>query len=218
MWKRVYVWEPVVRVQHWVHVVAMVVLAITGVYIAHPFIDLPAGQAVQFNLTDSMRYIHFVASWILGLGYLVRFYWFFVGNRYARWGDWLPVGEKRWKGLWKQFRYYIFLERERPRWTGVNPVSGLTYLFLGVLLFLTGFTGIALYAEAFSIGFWNFTFGWVAPLFGSQNLRLIHHALLYLYVIFLMIHLYMMVLGDFEEENAPMTSIVSGWKYEPIDE
>jgi len=218
MWKRVYVWEPVVRVQHWLHVIAMVVLAITGIYIGSPFVGLTVDQEAGFHTTDWMRYVHFVASWILGLGYVVRFYWFFAGNKYARWADWLPLGQARWRGLWKQIRYYFFLERERPRWTGVNPVSGLTYLFLGLLLFLTGITGIALYAESFSHGFWHVVFGWVSPLFGTQTLRLVHHGLLYAYVIFLLIHLYMMILGDFEEENAPMTAIFSGWKYERSDE
>lgn len=218
MWKRVYVWEPVVRIQHWLHVIAMVVLAITGLYIASPFIGVTVEQASGLHVTDLMRYIHFVASWILGLGYVVRFYWFFAGNRYAHWADWLPIGEERWSGLWRQVRYYLFLERERPRWTGVNPISGITYLLLGVALFLTGVTGIALYAEAFSHGFWHVAFGWVATLFGNQWLRLVHHGLLYAYVIFLLVHLYMMVLSDFEEQNAPMTAIFSGWKYERIDD
>jgi Ni/Fe-hydrogenase 1 B-type cytochrome subunit len=218
MWKRVYVWERVVRVQHWLHVGAMIILAFTGLYIANPFIAGGVEQVSGLHVTDTIRYIHFVASWILGLGYVVRFYWFFAGNRYARWADWLPLTKRRWHGLWKQLRYYLFLEKRRPSWTGVNPISGLTYLALGVVLFLTGFTGIALYAAAFSHGFWHVTFGWVATVFGPQRVRLLHHGLLYAYTIFLLIHLYMMVLSDFEEENGPMTAIFSGWKYERIDE
>jgi Ni/Fe-hydrogenase 1 B-type cytochrome subunit len=145
---------------------------------------------------------------------LVRFYWFFVGNRDARWRMWLPVGRRRLGKLGEMLKYYLFLRRDRPAYLGVNPISGLTYLALGVLIVLQGITGIALYAEPFPSGFWKVTFGWILTLFGSQTIRLIHHALMYLFGTFLIVHLYMAALGDIEEGNAPITSIVSGWKFE----
>jgi Ni/Fe-hydrogenase 1 B-type cytochrome subunit len=120
--------------------------------------------------------------------------------------------------MWEQLRYYLFLEPERPRYTGVNPVSGVTYLLLGVIIFLQGVTGIALYSEPYPSGFWQVGFGWILNVFGSQTVRLVHHGLMYLFGVFLLIHLYMMVLGDVEEGNAPITGIISGWKFEPTDE
>ncbi|MFN2165273.1 MAG: Ni/Fe-hydrogenase, b-type cytochrome subunit [Anaerolineae bacterium] len=217
MWKRKYVWEFPVRLQHWLHVVAMLALTVTGVYVASPFLGLAAGQTVDTHITDWMRFSHFVAAWILGLGFLVRLYWFFVGNEFARWSGWLPLGREKLRGLVKQMRYYLFLDRVRPRYTGVNPVSGLTYLFLGVILVLQGATGIALYAEPLPGGFWRATFGWMLTTFGPQAVRFTHHALMYIFAIFLLVHLYMMVLGDIEEGNAPVTGIISGWKFEPAE-
>jgi Ni/Fe-hydrogenase 1 B-type cytochrome subunit len=210
MFKRVFVWEVPVRVQHWLHVASIVVLTLTGIYIGSPFI----GQAIGTEITDRMRFAHFVAAWVFGLGFLVRFYWFFVGNRYARWRMWLPAGRRRLGDLWEMLKYYLFLRRDRPAYLGVNPISGLTYLALGVLIVLQGITGIALYAEPFPIGFWKVTFGWIVTLFGSQTLRLVHHALMYLFGAFLVLHLYMAALADVEEGNAPITSIISGWKFE----
>ena len=32
-----------------------------------------------------MRFIHFVAAFVFFFNFLVRIYWGFVGNRYARW-------------------------------------------------------------------------------------------------------------------------------------
>jgi Ni/Fe-hydrogenase 1 B-type cytochrome subunit len=217
MWKRKYVWEFPVRLQHWIHVAAMLTLAVTGVYIGSPFLGLATGQAVDVHITDGMRFSHFLAAWLLGLGFLVRLYWFFVGNKYARWSGWLPWGREKLGGLVKQMRYYLFLDRVRPRYTGVNPVSGLTYLFLGVILVLQGATGIALYAEPMPTGFWRVTFGWMLTAFGPQAVRFVHHGLMYVFAIFLLVHLYMMVLGDIEEGNAPITGIISGWKFEPTD-
>lgn len=218
MWRRVYVWEAPVRIQHWIHVISMVVLAITGIYIGSPFFGLAVGQDVEFHITDWMRFTHFVGAWIFGLGFLVRLYWFFVGNDYARWSGWAPVTRDKLQGFVEQMKYYLFLKHKRPRYTGVNPVSGVTYLFLGVVIVLQGLTGIALYSEPYASGFWRVAFGWILTAFGSQWVRWLHHGLMYVFATFLVIHLYMMVLGDIEEGNAPITGIISGWKFEPADE
>ncbi len=215
MFKRIFVWEMPVRIQHWLHVVSIVALASTGIYIGSPFVGLSIGATIGTDVTNWIRFIHFIAAWIFGLGFLVRFYWFFVGNRYARWRMWLPASRRRLGELVEMVKYYLFLRRDRPAYLGVNPISGLTYLALGVLIVLQGITGVALYAEPFTSGFWKVTFGWILTLFGNQTVRLIHHALMYLFGAFLIIHLYMAALADVEEGNAPITSIVSGWKFEP---
>lgn len=217
MWKRVYVWEFPVRLLHWIHVPSMLVLGLTGIYIGHPFVGLAISEQVDLHITDWMRLVHFVAAWVFGLAFLARLYWFFVGNQYARWSSWAPVGRERVRSLGQQIRYYFFLQRERPRYTGANPVATLTYLMLGVLILLQGLTGIALYAEAYHAGgLWRVIYGWMLVLFNNQVLRLVHHFLLFLFGIFTLVHLYMMALGDIEEANAPMTGIISGWKYEPV--
>jgi Ni/Fe-hydrogenase 1 B-type cytochrome subunit len=218
MYKRVYVWELPVRILHWVHVVNIFVLALTGIYIGQPFIGLAFGQTVRVQVTDWVRLVHFVAAYVFGLGFLARLYWFFAGNQYANWRGWVPVSRERWIFFWRQLKYYLFLERERPQYLGHNPVSGLSYLAVGVMILAQGITGLALYSEPHPNGFWRVTFGWLTTLFGDPILRLIHHGLMYLFGIFLLVHLYMAVLGDVEEGNAPITSIISGIKFERVEE
>ena len=213
MLKRVYVWEVPVRIFHWAHVASIAVLAFTGYYIGHPFITVPS-ETAQTYLMGWMRAIHFVSAFVFGLGFLARVYWFFVGNRYASWREWIPVSRERWAFFWKQFKYYIFLERERPLYPGHNPVAGLSYAVVGLMILIQGLTGFALYAEPYSGGFWRAAFGWLLDLFGNQTLRMIHHTLMWLFAAFFIVHLYMAVLGEIEEQNATITSIVSGVKVE----
>jgi Ni/Fe-hydrogenase 1 B-type cytochrome subunit len=218
MYKRVYVWELPVRILHWVHVASIFVLALTGLYIGHPFVGLAFGQSVRVQVTDWVRLVHFVAAYVFGLGFLTRLYWFFAGNQYASWRSWVPVSRERWIFFWRQLKYYLFLERERPQYLGHNPVAGLSYLALGVMILAQGITGLALYSEPYPSGFWRVTLGWLTILFGDPIFRLIHHGLMYLFGIFLLVHLYMAVLGDVEEGNAPITSIISGIKFERVEE
>lgn len=218
MYKRVYVWELPVRILHWLHVASILVLALTGVYIGHPFIGLLAlGQSVRAHVTDWIRLVHFLASYVFGLGFLARVYWFFAGNQYASWRGWVPVNRERWVALWEQLKYYLFLRRDRPEYLGHNPVSGLSYFAVGVLVMVQGITGLALYAAPYYLsGLWRFTFSWLLTSVGDPILRLIHHGLMYLFGIFLLVHLYMAVLGDVEEGSAPITSIISGIKFERV--
>jgi Ni/Fe-hydrogenase 1 B-type cytochrome subunit len=162
-----------------------------------------------------IRYIHFIAAFAFGLGLLVRVYWFFAGNPYASWRDWFPVSRERWRLLWKQLKYYIFLERERPRYMGHNPVAGLGYAAVGLMILIQGIIGLALYAESYASGFWQLAFGWLLTLFSSQTLRLIHHAMMWLFGVFFIVHIYMAVLEEVEEGEFSLSAIVSGVKYNP---
>jgi Ni/Fe-hydrogenase 1 B-type cytochrome subunit len=217
VFSRVYVWELPVRVLHWFHVASIFTLAITGIYIGHPFIGLAIGpQPTRVLVTDWIRAIHFVSAYVFGLGFLARAYWLVAGNKYASWRGWIPASRERWSFLWRQLKYYLFLASKRPSYPGHNPVAGLTYLMLGALIAAQGITGLALYSDPFTSGFWYATFGQLDEFVGDQTLRLIHHGLMYLFVVFFVIHLYMAVLADIEERSGGITSIISGVKFEEL--
>nr|HID14166.1 Ni/Fe-hydrogenase, b-type cytochrome subunit [Anaerolineae bacterium] len=217
MLQRVQVWELPVRIFHWVHVASMGVLAFTGYYIGSPFVVVP-GETAQTYLMGWMRAVHFVTAFLLGLSFLVRVYWFFAGNPYASWRDWIPARRERWSFFWQQLKYYVFLSKERPHYMGHNPVAGLSYAALGLMILIQGVTGFALYAEPYPSGLWRTVFGWLLTLFGNQALRLVHHALMWLFGAFFIIHLYMAVLADVEERNGAITGIVSGVKFDRAGE
>ncbi|MEW6182141.1 MAG: Ni/Fe-hydrogenase, b-type cytochrome subunit [Bacillota bacterium] len=213
MQKRVLVWEAPVRLFHWVAVISMFSLAVTGYYIGFPFLTA-SGEASSSYLMGWMRAVHFVAAFVLGIACLIRLYWFFTGNEYARFRDWIPVGGVRRSLFWRQVKYYLFLTRKRPEVLGHNPVAGLSYLIVLLLILGQGLIGFALYAEAYQDGFWRSAFGWLLPLFGNQNLRLTHHLLMWVFAAFLIVHLYMSVLAEIEERNGTLTSMFGGYKTE----
>ena len=134
------------------------------------------------------------------------------------WGDirviniWAPEMHKY------KDKYYLFLTRERPHYRGHNPVAGLSYAWVGLLVLVQGITGFALYAEPYSSGFWRAAFGWLLTLFGNQTLRLIHHIVLWFFGIFTIGHIYMAALGDIEERSGAVTSIITGVKFDQLHE
>ncbi len=83
--RRAYVWEIPVRLTHWVNAVCLIVLFLTGLYISHPLLA-PNGEAVRHFVMGRARQIHFIAAMLFTVSFLVRIYWFWMGNAYARSG------------------------------------------------------------------------------------------------------------------------------------
>jgi len=210
--KDVYVWELPVRITHWVNVLSIGILTVTGIYIATPFIGT-SGPASSQYLMGTIRFIHFVTAFVFTASVLFRIYWAFVGNTYARWNQFLPVTWRRLRDGRRMLAYYVFLRREPPAEVGHNPLAGATYLVVFALFLLQIVTGFALYALPFDQGtFWPTVFGWITVTFGIQPVRLVHEIIMWLFLAFTIHHVYSCILIDFEERSGLVSSIITGFK------
>ena len=101
----VYVWELPVRIVHWVIVLALVVLSITGYELHHPFLSGAGGPGDPGFTIGTMRFIHEATAFVFIAAVLVRVYWAFVGNRYAHWRGLVPTTRARRADLVAMLRY-----------------------------------------------------------------------------------------------------------------
>lgn len=210
---RVYVWELPVRVTHWLIFLSIMVQAVTGIYIGHPFI-IVAGAARDHFVMGWMRTIHSYTAIVFTLSVLSRIAWMFMGNRYSRWSEFIPVARKRLGGLWGTFRWYVFTRRNPPPFVGHNPLAGLTYVAVFGLYLLMIATGLAMYSGKAPVGSPMRLFGFLVPLLGGlQSARLLHHIIMWLLLGFMVHHIYSAVLMSIAESNATMESIFSGTKF-----
>jgi Ni/Fe-hydrogenase 1 B-type cytochrome subunit len=207
----VYVWDLPVRITHWVNVASILVLSLTGYYIANPFFGT-TGSATDHFLMGAIRFIHITVAFVFTMSVLFRVYWAFAGNTYARWKQFLPVSRGRRRALGKMIGYYTFFKKEPPAEIGHNPLAGATYIGLYVLFGLQIVTGFALYSQPFDGGFWKVAFGWIIVAFGAPYVRLVHNIIMYLIIAFTIHHVYSAVLIDIEERSGLVSSIVTGYK------
>lgn len=209
----VYVWEWPVRVTHWLTAISIWVLSVTGVYIGFPFL-LVSGEAGQAFWTGWMRVIHSYAAIVFTLSVLSRIVWMFIGNRYSRWYNFIPVRRESWRGLGRALRYYLFALRLPPGYVGHNPLAGLTYALLFVAFLVQIATGFALYAASAHYGSPMRAFAFLGPLFGGlQSARFIHHLIMWMIWPFFVHHVYSAILMSQVEPTATMESIFSGHKF-----
>ena len=210
--KSIYVWELPVRITHWVNVITIGILTVTGIYIASPFI-VTNGEATNQYLMGSMRFIHFVTAFVFTVSVLFRVYWAFVGNTYARWRQFIPTRSARRRGMRRMLAFYLFLRRDPPAVVGHNPLAGVAYTVVFILFVLQVITGFALYSLPFDAGtFWPTMFGWIIVVFGGQAVRLVHDIIMWLILAFTVHHVYTCLLIDIEERSGLVSSIITGFK------
>ena len=211
-----YVFEAPVRIWHWLHTFSFLVLAVTGYLIAHPLHSVVGEASANFQM-GNIRLIHFIAAYVFAIGFLVRLYWVFAGNSYAR-EAFLPTiwRPQWWYWLWWEVRYYATFGTEEKLVTiGHNPLAQIAMFFFNTLLSIFMIlTGYALYSQGLGEGSWaDLGFGWIIPLLsGSAAVRSWHILGMWLMLVFAIIHIYMAVRSDVISHESSISTIVSGWR------
>lgn len=210
---RAYVWEWPVRVTHWLVVVSIAVLSVSGFLIGTPslVVRFPLGGTLN---TGALKLVHSYAACVFTLSVLSRIAWMFLGNRFARWDKFLPVRGRRRRHLLPTLRFYLFALRKPPGFIGHNPLAGITYFWVFVLYLVMITTGLALYSASADVRSPLRLFEFLGPLWGGlQTARFVHHGVMWLLLAFAVHHVYSAILMSQIEANATMESIFSGYKF-----
>jgi Ni/Fe-hydrogenase 1 B-type cytochrome subunit len=208
-----YVWELPVRICHALNALSIATLFATGLYIGAPVLS-SNGEPWQHFVMGRVRQIHFIAGYVMLFTFLTRAYWFYVGNNYARSGFPFIWKASWWGDIRKQALQYLRLDRGFVH-LGHNALAGLSYT-----VFIIGFgwfqiiSGLAMYSESNPGGFWSKLAGWMIPLFGgSFSLRMWHHTMAWSFVVFVILHIYIVMYDDRQFKNGLISSIVAGYKF-----
>jgi len=212
--ERRYVWQLPVRFYHWINAFAVLALAVTGYLIGAPP-ALKSGAEASFGYWfGTVRFIHFVAAFVFFFNFLFRIYWGFVGNGYARWDNFIPLRKDQWKELAEVLRVDILQAKTRPLESiGHNTLAGLTYFITFLAFVVQCLTGFGMYS-AMSHAWLPDLFAWVVPLLGGDfAVRHLHHVMMWFFIIFSMIHMYLVFYHDYVEGRGVTSSMVGGWKF-----
>ena len=213
--ERVYVWEMPVRLTHWIIFFSILILSVTGYYIGRPFIDVPDPAKDHFVM-GTMRAVHLYTAIVFSLAVLVRIYWLFVGNNYARLLQFIPLTRERWSNLWDSLLFFCFVRHNPAPYAGHDAFAGAAYAtFFALYLILIG-TGLALYTTIATPSSPFQIFEFLVPVFGGlQIARLIHHICMWLVLLLAIIHIYSCFLWSMVENAGELDSIFSGYKFFP---
>lgn len=212
--KKIYVWELPVRLYHWVNALAIVVLSVTGYLIGNPPALISSAEASFGYWFGTIRFVHFVSAFVFFFNFLFRIYWGFVGNKYANWKTFIPYKKEQWKEIFQVLKIDILqVSNVKLKSIGHNSMAGFTY-FLTFLAFLfQSITGFGMYS-AMSDSFLPSLFSWIVPLMGGEfAVRQWHHIIMWFFVIFAIVHVYLVFYHDYVEGRGTISSMAGGWKF-----
>ncbi len=210
LYRRVKIWSVLLRIFHWTFALSILVLFVTGYYIHNPFALGPwEGSPTNF-LMAKVRYVHFLAGYFFIAALLLRFYLLIFGNRYERFTDFIFLRPRNIPRLFHTIKAYLYLGKHES-YGGHNPLAGTIYLLVLLMSVAMALSGLyMLYPEG---GLWA-SAGF--SIFKTQQMaRLFHYFLFWIYLVFVMLHLYLVVWNDIFGDEGLISGIFSGRKFLP---
>lgn len=212
--RKIYVWQLPVRFYHWLNALCVTTLAVTGYLIGSPPAVQSSAEASFGYWFGTIRFIHFVAAFVFFFNFLFRLYWGFVGNRFAKWDNFIPLKAYQWKEMLHVLCLDILQICKRPlKSIGHNSLAGFTYFITFLAFLFQCVTGFGMYA-AMSDSWLPHLFAWIVPLMGGDfAVRQWHHLMMWVFVIFAIIHVYLVFYHDYVEGRGTISSMAGGWKF-----
>ncbi len=207
---RAYIWEFPIRFTHWINAFCILVLSITGYYISNPFI---LAQSSNEYIMGWARVIHFVCAYIFLMSVIIRIYWSFMGNKYASWKESFPFSARKFREFVNTIRFYLLIEKEPPLVAGHAPLAAFSYFLLYLLFIFQIISGFAVYSVNHTGAIWTVLGGWLLNIMYLPTIRLYHHLMMYVILIFVPIHIYASWYMDPHERNGLVSSMFSGYKF-----
>ena len=213
-------WSLSMRANHWLMALSIFILIPTGFYIYSPITVLTGETGSKF-LMGSMRYVHILFGTILTFVFIWRIYMMFFSRFHADFKDFFAW--TNFKNFWTQIKFYALISEEKPQHTHLyGPLQSLAYGGLIVMWLLIVITGLVLMGanhDGGIIGAINGPLLWIGNLLGGLGIvRYIHHVLTWLFIIFIVVHLYMAFWYDVVFKEGTVSSMISGRVFRKIEE
>lgn len=219
--KTVFEFSAGLRWTHWIRAIVIVVLTVTGFYLAYVFIAPETADEPVLFLNAKFRMWHEITGFILISVIIFKVYLFVLDRESLRerisFLDFVnPI-------IWfKQIKYYLFLG-EHPKLRGVyNPLQFMAYIALYGMLLIISITGLILYVHSYHEGIGGVLYDYMRPfevlIGGLANVREIHHIAMWGILLFVPVHIYMAIFNSIMSRDGSLDSIISGYRFTKKDD
>jgi len=208
-----FVYSSTNRILHWIRAIVITGLAITGFYIAVPF--LSPGESNDNLIYAEWVYWHLVFGFILIASGLLRIYLFFFGTDSK--GELLSLKDEFSVKSWvTQLKSYFFIgELKKKGFYG--PLQFFSYTMITILIIVASVTGLILYVHLYHQGLGGALYdsmrtleAWMG---GLAKVRLYHHITMWGFLIFIPIHIYMVVWSAIRFKHGGIDVMFTGYDY-----
>ncbi len=204
------------RWHHWIRVLTIIILTVTGFYLANPFIT-PAVSAEPTNFMNALfRSWHEIFGFVMLSMFIGKTYYFLFSAR-----DKIEINSAKdifnLKNWVDQIGYYLLLTKH-PKLSGAyNVVQFLAYVGFYLLTVGLILTGLILYVHSYHEGLGGLLYEPMkfleVMLGGLANVRELHHLMMWGVILFVVTHVYMAVFNAVYGKEGTIDSIFSGYRW-----
>lgn len=215
--KAVYEFSIGLRLTHWLRAISIVVLVGTGFYLSYVFQSpISTGEPVNF-MQAKYRFVHEVAGFLLIACVIFKTYLFFTDKvskkELASFENLLNL--KMWI---EQIKFYLFLGKHPKIKGAYNPLQFASYILFYLVIAGIILTGLTLYVHVYHDGLGGMLYSILRPieamLGGLAEVRTWHRILMWVIIVFVVVHIYMAVFNAVKGKDGALDAIFSGYKYE----
>jgi Ni/Fe-hydrogenase 1 B-type cytochrome subunit len=204
-----HVWSILLRLYHWSLVIALIALTVTGFYINFPWTQTTLEGTGLYPI-QTMRNIHVLAGYLFTAAILARLFLLLFGNRQERIMSMLPLNRRNFRNMINAVRAYLYMHDDYTEVRlGHNILAGTSYILTFTIALFQIISGF--YLRLPENTFWQ---NWGVTLFGNQQYaRFIHHLLTWYFIIFTVVHLYLVIWNELKHRDGLISSMLSGNKF-----
>jgi Ni/Fe-hydrogenase 1 B-type cytochrome subunit len=133
--RRYKVWDLSTRLFHWINAISVLLLITIGLLILNTKLF---GIEEEAKILLKIMHVYIGYAFVINLGW--RFIWAFIGNDYARWHQFLPIGKNYLHSL-KDYSTNL-CSGIRQQYLGHNPIARIIISLFFLLLSLQATTGL----------------------------------------------------------------------------
>ena len=204
------------RVLHWIRALVVTGLALTGFYIASPF--LSPGESTDQLVYAEWVFWHVLLGFVLLSAGLLRIFLFFFGKDSSRelrsLKDMFSI-----KSWIIQLKSYFFIGELKKKGM-YGPLQFFSYFMITVMVVLASLTGLILYVHIYHSGIGGLLYEPMRTLEvlmgGLATVRLLHHITMWGFLIFIPIHVYMVVWSAIRFKHGGLDVMFTGYDYHLI--
>lgn len=210
-------WDWPTRVLHWVN--ALLVIALIVLILGVEWME---ELGIEKQVRRPVKEWHAILGHVFMITLSLRIIWGFIGNKYARFSDIVPLKGSQWQGIGHNIKWYLSGFKGRAaKAIGHDPLAALFYTVLFIVLISQAITGMLLSGADFH------TFPGTLFVGGMSEeaieelegvLEELHEAGFLFILFFIAAHLVGLVAHEVKEKTGLFTSMINGKKCLPKED
>lgn len=210
-------WDWPTRVLHWVN--ALLVISLIVLILGVEWME---ELGIEKQLRRPVKEWHAVLGHVFMVTLSLRIIWGFIGNRYARFTDIVPLKGSQWQGIGHNIKWYLSGFKGRAaKAIGHDPLAAVFYTVLFIVLISQAITGMLLSGADFHTFPGTLFVGGMGEeaIEGLEEVLEEVHEIGFLFILFFIAaHLIGLIAHELREKTGLFTSMINGKKYVPRED